>query len=76
MINKEQVSTLCEDALANTDRFLVEVKVKPNNVERVLMGSFGCVEDGSPVAEICGQGRGGEDERDGQDARQVSELRC
>ena len=39
MINKEQVSTLCEEALANTDRFLVEVKVKPNNVIEVYVDS-------------------------------------
>ena len=39
MINKEQVSTLCEEALANTDRFLVEVKVKPNNVIEVYIDS-------------------------------------
>ena len=39
MINKEQVSTLCEEALAGTDRFLVEVKVKPNNVIEVYIDS-------------------------------------
>ena len=39
MINKEQVSTLCEEALADTDRFLVEVKVKPNNVIEVYIDS-------------------------------------
>ena len=39
MINKEQVTTLCEEALANTDRFLVEVKVKPNNVIEVYIDS-------------------------------------
>ena len=39
MINKEQVSTLCEEALANSDRFLVEVKVKPNNVIEVYIDS-------------------------------------
>ena len=39
MINKEQVATLCEEALANTDRFLVEVKVKPNNVIEVYVDS-------------------------------------
>ena len=37
MITKEQVTTLCEEALANTDRFLVEVKVKPNNVIEVYV---------------------------------------
>jgi ribosome maturation factor RimP len=39
MINKERVSTLCEEALANSDRFLVEVKVKPNNVIEVYIDS-------------------------------------
>ena len=39
MINKEQVSALCEEALAGTDRFLVEVKVKPNNVIEVYVDS-------------------------------------
>ena len=39
MINKEQVSALCEEALANTDRFLVEVKVKPNSVIEVYVDS-------------------------------------
>ena len=39
MINKEQVATLCEEALADTDRFLVEVKVKPNNVIEVYVDS-------------------------------------
>ena len=93
MINKEQVSTLCEEALANSDHFLVEVKVKPNNVIEVYVDSDSAVnidhcaelsryinekldrdvEDyelsvlswGPPVAEICGQGRGGEDQGDG-----------
>ena len=35
MITKEQIITLCEEALADTDRFLVEVKVKPQNVIEV-----------------------------------------
>ena len=39
MITKEQVSTLCEEALAGTDRFLVEVKVKPSNVIEVYIDS-------------------------------------
>ena len=39
MITKEQVATLCEEVLANTDRFLVEVKVKPNNVIEVYVDS-------------------------------------
>ena len=39
MITKEQVAILCEEALANTDRFLVEVKVKTNSVIEVYMDS-------------------------------------
>ena len=39
MINKEQIATLCEEALAGTDRFLVDVKVKPNNVIEVYVDS-------------------------------------
>ena len=39
MITKEQVATLSEEALAGTDRFLVEVKVKPNNVIEVYVDS-------------------------------------
>ena len=39
MITKEQVAILCEEALAGTDRFLVEVKVKPNNVIEVYIDS-------------------------------------
>ncbi len=39
MITKDQVSTLCEEALVHTDRFLVDVKVKPNNVIEVYIDS-------------------------------------
>ena len=39
MIEKEQIILLCEEALAGTDRFLVEVKVKPNNVIEVYVDS-------------------------------------
>ena len=39
MINKEQIATLCEEALAETDRFLVDVKVKPGNVIEVYVDS-------------------------------------
>ena len=39
MINKEQLVILCEEALADTDRFLVDVKVKPNNVIEVYLDS-------------------------------------
>ena len=39
MINKDQIATLCEEALAQTDRFLVDVKVKPQNVIEVYVDS-------------------------------------
>ena len=39
MITKEQIVILCEEALAGTDRFLVEVKVKPSNVVEVYIDS-------------------------------------
>ncbi len=39
MIDKEQVTIFCEEALAGTDRFLVEVKVKPNNLIEVFIDS-------------------------------------
>ena len=39
MINKEQIAILCEEALADSDRFLVEVKVKPQNVIEVYVDS-------------------------------------
>ena len=39
MITKEQIVILCEEALANSDRFVVEVKVKPNNVIEVYIDS-------------------------------------
>ena len=39
MIAKEQITVLCEEALAGTDRFLVEVKVKPQNVIEVYVDS-------------------------------------
>ena len=39
MITKEQIAALTEEALAGTDRFLVEVKVKPNNVIEVYVDS-------------------------------------
>ena len=43
MITKEQVATLCEEALAGTDRFLVEVKVKPQNVIEVYVDADSAV---------------------------------
>ncbi len=39
MINKDQIAALCEEALAPTDRFLVDVKVKPQNVIEVYVDS-------------------------------------
>jgi len=39
MITKEQIASLCEEALAGSDRFLVEVKVKPSNVIEVYVDS-------------------------------------
>ena len=39
MMTKEQIATLCEEALADTDRFLVEVRMKPNNVIEVYIDS-------------------------------------
>ena len=52
MITKEQVATLCEEALAGTDRFLVEVKVKPNNVIEVYIDSDTAVNI-DHCAELC-----------------------
>lgn len=39
MITKEQIAALTEEALAGSDRFLVEVKVKPSNVIEVYVDS-------------------------------------
>ena len=39
MITKDQIATLVEEALAGTDRFLMDVKVKPANVIEVYMDS-------------------------------------
>ena len=39
MIKKDQIATLVEEALADTDRFLVDVKVKPANVIEVYVDS-------------------------------------
>ena len=39
MITKEQIAALAEEALAGSDRFLVEVKVKPSNVIEVYVDS-------------------------------------
>ena len=39
MIEKEQITALCDEVLAGSDRFLVEVKMKPNNVIEVYVDS-------------------------------------
>ena len=39
MITKDQIAVLTNEALAESDRFLVEVKVKPNNVIEVYVDS-------------------------------------
>lgn len=43
MITKEQIAILCEESLGGTDRFLVEVKVKPNNVIEVYIDADSAV---------------------------------
>ena len=43
MINKEQVSTFVEEALADSDLFLVEVKVKPANLIEVYVDADSAV---------------------------------
>jgi len=39
MITKDQLAALTNEALADSDRFLVDVKVKPNNVIEVYVDS-------------------------------------
>ncbi len=43
MITKEKISPLVEEAIQNTDLFLVEVKVKPANVIEVFVDSDSAV---------------------------------
>ena len=43
MITKEQVVTLCEEALDGTDRFVVDVKVKQDNIIEVYVDSDSAV---------------------------------
>ena len=43
MINKEQIATLVEEAIADSDLFLVEVKVKPANVIEVYVDADSAV---------------------------------
>ena len=43
MITKEQVASLCEEALSGSDRFVVDVKVKPNNIIEVYVDSDSAV---------------------------------
>ena len=39
MIKKDYIATLAEEAIAGSDRFLVDVRVKPNNVIEVYIDS-------------------------------------
>ena len=43
MINKEQIATLVEEAIADSDLFLVEVKVKPANLIEVYVDADSAV---------------------------------
>ena len=43
MITKEQIAAICEEALANSDRFLVEVKVKQGNIIEVYVDADSAV---------------------------------
>ena len=43
MITKEQIAAICEEALADSDRFLVEVKVKPGNIIEVYVDADSAV---------------------------------
>ena len=43
MITKEQIAAICEEALADSDRFLVEVKIKPGNIIEVYVDADSAV---------------------------------
>ena len=43
MINKEQIAALVEEAIAGSDLFLVEVKVKPSNIIEVYVDADSAV---------------------------------
>ena len=43
MITKEQIAAICEEALAESDRFLVEVKIKPGNIIGVYVDADSAV---------------------------------
>ena len=43
MINKEQIAALVEEAIADSDLFLVEIKVKPSNVIEVYVDADSAV---------------------------------
>ena len=43
MITKEQIATICEEVLAESDRFLVEVKIKPGNIIEVYVDADSAV---------------------------------
>ena len=43
MITKEQIAAICEEALVESDRFLVEVKIKPGNIIEVYVDADSAV---------------------------------
>ena len=43
MITKEQIAAICEKALVESDRFLVEVKIKPGNIIEVYVDADSAV---------------------------------
>ncbi|MCQ2302250.1 MAG: ribosome assembly cofactor RimP [Bacteroidales bacterium] len=43
MITKEQIAAICEEALTESDRFLVEVKIKPGNIIEVYVDADSAV---------------------------------
>ena len=43
MITKEQIAAICEEALVESDRFLVEVKIKPGNIIGVYVDADSAV---------------------------------
>lgn len=43
MITKEQIAVICEEALVESDRFLVEVKIKPGNIIEVYVDADSAV---------------------------------
>ena len=43
MITKEQIAAICEEVLVESDRFLVEVKIKPGNIIEVYVDADSAV---------------------------------